>query len=95
MELSSAIEKELPLFNETAPDETVKSELEKDATPLLDAVASSALTVTVPPATCVLTPSPPRKLKLVPRLTSYALELSSPMVIGLFGATVTEPQDSK
>ena len=74
---------------------TEKSSLEKDATPLLESVASSALIVTVPPATCVFIPSPPKKLKLVPKLTSYTLELSSPIVIGLSEpGVVTEPPNA-
>ena len=40
-------------------------------------------------------PSPPKKLKLVPKLTSYTLELSSPIVIGLSEpGVVTEPPNA-
>jgi hypothetical protein len=47
-------------FIDTSPDETVKSIASKLATPLFDALASSAATVIDVPVCVTSTPSPPR-----------------------------------
>jgi len=52
----------------TAPEETSKSSLSKDAIPLLDAVASSAAIVIVSLLTVVSIPSPPVKVSVPPVL---------------------------
>ena len=62
-------------------EDTVKSVLLNEATPLLDDVASSAAIVILLPETEVLTPSPARNSMLPPKTTDPWVELSSVNVI--------------
>ena len=64
----------------TAPEDTAKLSLEKDATPLLLVLASSPATVNRLPVRVVSTPSPPIILNSSPKLISKTFELSSPIV---------------
>ena len=68
----------------TAPDETSKSSEEKDAIPLLDAVASSAATVIALFATVVSIPSPPKNVRVSPVLKVSFYPLSAARVNEVF-----------
>ena len=70
----------------TAPDDTEKSPLSKDATPLLDAVASSAAIVNVSPETEVSIPSPPDTVNVSPKSTALVVPLSAPTEIVEFAS---------
>jgi hypothetical protein len=62
---------------DTAPEDTVKSFVSKEATPLFDVEASSAVIVKVAPLAVVLIPSPARNSNVPPRLTEPAVDDSS------------------
>ena len=64
----------------TAPDVTAKSSEEKDAIPLLDAVASSAAIVIALFATVVSIPSPPKNVRVSPVLKVSLEPLSAARV---------------
>ena len=62
---------------DTAPEDTVKSFVSKEATPLFDVEASSAAIVNVLPEAVVLIPSPVKNSNVPPRLTELAVHDSS------------------
>ena len=68
-------------FIDTAPDETSKSAVAKDAIPLFDTVASSPAIVIVLSDTVVSIPSPPVKFSVsVSKSTGSSEPLSAPIV---------------
>ena len=65
----------------TTPPVTSKSDESKDATPLLDVVASSPEIVSVSPETDVSIPSPPETVRVSPKSTAFVAEPSESVIV--------------
>ena len=77
---------------DTAPEDTEKSVLLNEATPLFEAEASSAAIVNVSPDAVVSIPSPARNSKLPPNETAPAVEVSSVKLNDEFANIVLETE---